>query len=203
MTKTLFIGIGAILIIGLFVLAYVISGKSGTMQTPNQTVGLPISGSNQVGQVTVTTPGQSQGQYASTSPAQTNTIAVATYNGGTMQVMNFIKDPTTVKDPINAGYYYLGYHEYMGVPDPTATTTPPYIIMYTSQNQFFNIALLQEPIGPVRLAAEQYLTARLGISQSQMCQLSYMVGVPDSVNSTYSSRSLGFSFCPGATVLPK
>ncbi|MHB1163146.1 MAG: hypothetical protein ACYCZZ_01270 [Minisyncoccota bacterium] len=142
---------------------------------------------------------------ASSTP-QTNTITVSTQTpqgGVPIQTTDFLADPTTLKDPVNTGYYYLGYHVSEGTPDPTATDNPPYIITYISATHYFNIALLQEPIGAVRAEAEQYLMNRLGIPQSQMCQLDYMVSVPDRVNSQFSGISLGFSFCPGATVLPK
>ena len=142
MNKYLFLGIGTIIVIGLFALAFWFSGSQTQTQIEN---------------------GQN----------------------------------------INAGYYYLGYHMKEGFPDPTASDNPPYVISYIDSTQYFNIALLQEPIGSVREEAQQYLMQHLGISQDQMCRLNYMVSVPDRVNSQFSSKNLGFSFCPGATVLPK
>ncbi len=130
-------------------------------------------------------------------------MSVAGANGVFVRVTNFLKDPATVQDPINAGLYYLGYHINEGFPDATATANPPYIIEYISATQYFSIALLQEPIGTVRAVAEQYLIEHLGITQSQMCQLNYTLSVPNSVNSQYAGKDLGFSFCPGATVLPQ
>lgn len=130
-------------------------------------------------------------------------MTVVDAGGKAISTTNFIADPATVKDPINAGYYYLGYHVNEGVPDPTATDNPPYVIEYIAETNYFNIALLQEPIGEQRLAAEQYLMARLGITPDQMCRLDYMVSVPDRINSYYSGKNLGFSFCPGATALPQ
>lgn len=123
--------------------------------------------------------------------------------GTTIPTRDFLHAPTTGEYP-TPGYFYLGYHAgSAGVVDKTATSSPPYLIGYISSTQYFNIELLSEPIGTTRLAAEQFLMNNLGISQSQMCQLNYMVSVPNSVNSQYAGKNLGFSFCPGATVLPK
>jgi len=201
MNKTLIISIGVVVIIGLVALAYWLTGPVSqpttvTNTSSGQNVGLPVVG--QAGQnTTVTVP-----KTTATSTSVT-TMLVAAANGGTVQTSNFINDSTTAKDPINPGYYYLGYHVNEGVPDTTATDTPPYVIEYISATQYFNIALLQEPIGSVREEAQQYLIARLGISQDQLCRLNYMVSVPNYVNSQFTGRNLGFSFCTGATVLPK
>ena len=181
MNKILFLSIGVVVIAGLIVFAFWFVGSKQTPVTnSNGQVGFPVAGS--------------------VVQTQTNT---STTNGETSSVRNFLKDSTTVKDPINSGYYYLGYHMSEGISDSTATDSPPYIIEYISATQYFNIALLQEPIGTTRLAAEQYLMTHLGISQNQMCQLNYMVSVPNRVNSQYAGRNLGFSFCPGATKLPQ
>ena len=186
-----------IIIIAIVFLLFFGSGNSTpSNNSTNGQVELPIT--NSVEQ-TVTTQPTTSSTNISTSGT---TVSVATAGGGTIQTKNFIKDSTTAKDPINSGYYYLGYHVNEGVADTTATSTPPYIIEYIATTQYFNIALLQEPIGPVRVEAEKYLMAHLGISENQMCQLNYMLSVPDSVNSQYSGINLGFSFCPGATVLP-
>ena len=179
MKKILIISIGTILLIGLgaLVLTFVNTNQSVPTTSPNgQNVTLPIS--NSIG--------------------QTNTASTT----GTVKTKDFLKNPTTVKDPINAGYYYLGYHANEGVSDSTATSNPPYIIEYISATKYFNIALLKEPIGTTRSIAEQFLMADLGISQAQMCKLNYMVSVPNSVNSQFAGRNLGFSFCSGAARLP-
>ena len=167
------------------------SNKIPVSNSQNGQIGLPVA--NSIAQTTTTT----------SIPSPGTTIPIATVGGGIVQTNNFLKNPTTVKDPINSGYYYLGYHENEGVTDSTATNNPPYIITYFNATQYFNIALLQEPIGTARENAEQFLMVDLGISQNQMCQLNYMVSVPNSVNSQYASRNLGFSFCPGATALPQ
>ncbi len=195
MNKLWYIGVGAIAIIGLMVLAFWISSSGNKTLVSNvQNVGLPVAGS--VGSNTANVTG-------STTASSGTVMFIAGAGGEVVQTNNFIADPATVKDPINSGYYYLGYHVNEGVPDPTATDNPPYVITYFSTTQYFNIALFQEPIGTVREEMEQYLMAHLGISQDQMCHLNYMVSVPYYVNSFYTGKTLGFSFCPGATVLPK
>ena len=151
-----------------------------------QNVQFPVSG-------TATSTGGSQAQ---------NKTAVVTSSGGVMQTNNFLANPSTGAYP-TAGYYYLGYHAPLSnVPDTTATAHPPYVIEYVSQTQYFNISLLQEPLGAARTQAEQFLRAQLGISEAQMCQLQYMVSVPVSVSAEYAGESLGFSFCSGAVKLP-
>lgn len=195
--KTILISVGAVVVIGLLVLAYQLTGPtSSTTQTSPESsstvqgTGLPVASS------------AVQNVAPETSP-QVAAMSVADIGGGSIQTANFIADPETVQDPSNAGYYYLGYHTYAGTQDVTATVAPPYVITYLSATQYFNIALLQEPIGPVREEMQQYLMGHLDISQDQMCKLKYMVSVPDRVNSQYSGMNLGFSFCPGAVVLPK
>ena len=186
MNKT-FIIVGVLSAVGvLFGVAVWLTGShkpTPTSPSSTQNVGLPVAPAAQ--QIT------------------TVTVVTASSSGSGVQAIDFIHDPTTVKDSNNAGYYYLGYHTKQSASDQAATTSPPYLITYISATNYFNISLLQEPIGPVRAEAEQYLMSRLGISQSQMCQLDYMVSVPDRVNTQFSDRNLGFSFCPGATVLPK
>lgn len=196
MNKTLIISIGAIVVVGLIALAFwLTSPKSQTPATnsPNGQNTLPVA--NSVGNTTAVD--------TSTNLTSGTILSLSAVDGGTIQVNNFINDPTTAKDPINQGYYYLGYHVNEGISDPTATDNPPYIIEYISATQYFNVALLQEPIGPVREEAQQYLMTHLGITQNQLCRLNYMVSVPDRVNSQFTGKNLGFSFCPGATVLPK
>jgi len=153
-------------------------------------VTLPSSGNVPIS----TTGNHTQGQ---------SSITVAGLGGNVIATRDFLHASSTGEYP-NSGYFYLGYHTASAnVVDPTATTDPPYLIEYIKETQYFNIGLFKEPIGEVRLAAEQFLMADLGITQAQMCQLNYMVSVPDSVNSQYAGRNLGFSFCPGATVLPQ
>lgn len=112
---------------------------------------------------------------------------------------SFLGNPEVHADPYNAGYYYVGYQP---------STQPenddiPYSIRYIAETHYFNIVLLQEPIGENRRNAETYLMTLLGLTREQMCSLEYAVYVPDYVNGTFSSVNLGFSFCPGAVKLPQ
>ena len=124
-------------------------------------------------------------------------------NGTSIATRDFLRDPATVGDPANPGYYYLGYHQSMDPADATATADPPYVIGYVATTHHFNIGLYREPIGQVRKEAEQYFLKALGISQEAACVLKYMVSVPEDVNVVYASQNLGFSFCPGAVKLPQ
>lgn len=138
-----------------------------------------------------------------TSPAFRGGLTLASVDGGTVATRDFLKLPGTVADQVIPHYYYLGYHTAEGQNDPSASDAPPYIISYASDTQYFNVAILQEPIGAVRLAAEAYLSAALGISSSELCRLQYTVSTPERVNATFASRNLGFSQCPGAAALPQ
>jgi hypothetical protein len=190
--KKLIIIVPVIVLLG-FIAFWIFVGfgsKSVTNDTSGSSVTLPSSGN-----VPVST---------SINPVQEQSlITIAGSGGSVIPTLDFIHASTTGEYP-NAGYYYLGYHSPLqGILDPTATDSPPYIIEYINATQFFNISLLQEPIGEVREKAQQYLMTQLGISQDQMCRLNYSLGVPARVNSQYAGRELGFSFCLGATKLPQ
>ena len=115
-----------------------------------------------------------------------------------LRTNDFLHDKTVSIDKANAGDYLLGNQ-----PDTDGgTDNLPYIIEYFSETQYFSIALLKEPLGAVRISLEHYLMNTLGLSQSDMCKLKYDLSVPDSVNTHFAGRSLGFSFCPDAEKLP-
>ena len=86
---------------------------------------------------------------------------------------------------------------------PHGASTDEFNISYNSASSFFNIVLLKEPLGATRVATEQFLGDRLGLSEQDMCVLNYFVGTPYYVSENFSGKNLGFSFCPGATTLPK
>lgn len=189
MKKTiLIVSLAFVLVIGVGALIVWLFGRTA-----------PATTSPSTGSVTLPNAGPSAQQ----SGTSTDLITINGTAGNSIRTKDFLADPAAGEYP-NTGYYYLGYHTATeGTSDPTATSNPPYLIEYIATTQYFTIELLQEPIGSVRAAAEQYLMAHLGITQNQMCRLNYMVSVPDRVNSQLASRNLGFSFCPGATALPK
>ncbi len=142
----------------------------------------------------VTSPGQ---------PVLGNTYSLATASGGTIQTKDFKNDPEAGQYPAS-GYYYLGIHapvDGASTANVTAIENPPYTILYIDSTQYFNITILQEPLGEVRQDAEKYLMEHLGVTQIQMCSLKYIISVPNSVNQIYSSKNIGFSFCSGAVQL--
>ena len=179
------------IVIGLLILAYQLTSTSSpapeTTSPSTQGVELPTASS-------VVQPVSS-----TSSPAS---MSVAGSDGSVIQTNNFMADPATTEDPFNPGFYNLNGRSSQGVSGST-TSAPPYAVSYISSTQYFNVTLLQEPIGPVRTEMEQYLMGKLGITQSQMCQLNYSVSVPNFVNTQFSGMNLGFSFCPGATKLPQ
>jgi|CXWL01.1.fsa_nt_gi hypothetical protein len=137
---------------------------------------------------------------AISQPTQTNgsLIIIKGYDSAPIQTKDFISDSDAVEDPVNPGYYYLGYQTFGDM----AKENPPYLIAFITDTHYFNILLLKEPLGESRKAVEKYLIEKLGISLEQMCNLNYSVGTPTSVNSVYASMNLGFSFCPKAVQLP-
>ncbi len=85
---------------------------------------------------------------------------------------------------------------------PIEKTTPlSFDIVFNEENGSFAIGLTEEPIAQARREAEMYLQQQLNISSEQMCQLNIFVGVPYKVNTFYSGRNLGLSFCPNSVSL--
>lgn len=178
---------GLIVALGIFVLVLRGFGDGSTSQ-PGGTTVYPGGSIPNTSQVPVTTGTQG-------TAGEEPTMVVSARNGGIITVRDFINAPSTMEDKNNPGNYFLAG----GVP-PTENS-PPYDILYNGSDQSFTIGLSQEPIGEARLNAQQYLMQALGIDETAMCLLTYWVGVSYAVNPLYSSKNLGFSFCPGATVL--
>jgi hypothetical protein len=176
------VGVGAVLVaVVLFIVVKMIGGgQNQPIPTP---VGTPFP-------VATTTPGSPQG----------NSKQLATDDGKIIVTRDFLKDSETVSDTSNPGQYFLG--NYIDPKNPNSTMFP-YVIEYVESTNYFAIGLLSEPLGAVRKQAEQYLMARLNISQADMCRLRYTLSVPNRVNSFYAGASLGFSFCPGSMALPE
>ena len=187
---TSIIGVVCVEVLG-FIIYYL--GRDIEVPSTDTPTALPLAPSTTVVPI--------NGSSSVPEPLSGPTMYLSTANGGSIQTKDFLVSSTTAKDPVNTGYYYLGYHFAQGASDQAATDTPPYVIQYTTLTRGFNIVLFQEPIGLVRRQAEQYLMAQLGVSENQLCQLKYMVSVPNRVNQFYAGVSLGFSFCPGAIEL--
>ena len=190
----------ALVIISIAIVAILVVIRRGndTGNTAQQTpVGLPVASSTSVGGG----PSSMSGSMASGQP----TMTIPTH-GGSAVVEDFIHNGETWSDVVNPGSYILagstGYCLANGV-CPSGATTTDFKITYESGTSFFNIVLLKEPLGAMRQEAERFLKSRLGLSEQNMCLLNYFVGTPYNVNPTYAGTNLGFSFCPGATVLPK
>jgi len=149
------------------------------------------------------TRGSTSGTPSSSTPSPELTLA--DQNGTAVAVRDFIHNGVTVPDASNEGRYLLA-----GEPSfcssgadtcPVASSTS-FNIYYNSGPQSFTIALTKEPIGQARLEMEQFLLGSLGITQEQLCRLNYLVSVTRYVNPQFTGKNLGFSFCPGATLLP-
>ena len=140
-----------------------------------------------------------------TGTQQVPTAQIPAADGTSVEVRDFTKLPTTVADTMNPGVYYLaGSPEYCfdGGECPKAAELPGVNILYNANYGTFTVALLDEPLSAMRVSAQNFLMATLGISQDEMCALSAYVGTDSGVNETYAGQSLGFSFCPGAIALP-
>lgn len=198
-------------IIGLLIAAIVIgalwvtfftpsSSPSGTLQGQQTTTTLPTGGTN----TTVTPPGTSS---ATTSASQAKQMTVKDQTGHEVIVSDFINNGTTIQDRQNKSQYLLAGNLGYCDSDPKKCQAAPaanFMIYYDTPTNLFSVVLTDEPIGQARSEAENFLMTSLGITQAQMCSLKYLVGVTRYVNEKYAwVDNLGFSFCPGATVLPK
>lgn len=155
--------------------------------TPTTQVTNPFGGNTTSSNVPTTSP-----TGGTTGITQTMPISLA--DGSSIQVADFTKDPETQTTPNIPGHYFIS--------GGIGTANIPYSIFYVTSDQSFTISLLQEPIGQMRQEAEQELMQKLDIDEATMCQLRYTVLVSNDVNATYAGHNLGFSFCPGAVVLP-
>ena len=187
MNKSHFVFIGILFIVGGFVLTVLFLLFGSRTKPPSVNEGTPHFGSSTATNLPPVIKGDNRGK----------SISITTADGGRLQTKDFKNDPAMTRDRINAGRYYLGFNL---TNDPTEKA--PYLIGYVETGDFFNVVLLQEPIGQSRKEAERYLMERLGISQNQMCTLRHTVSVPYFVNAFYTGMSLGFSFCPGSVVIP-
>lgn len=199
MNKKLIIGsIVTILMVVLIATAWVLTSapiRQLAAPSVNSPVAPPSSG--------VTTNVPVSGTAASTGQPQNLTIS--TSGGGTITANDFIHNGVTIADGANSGRYLLAGNLGYCVSDPQqcqAASSTNFAIYYDSAQQSFAIALTEEPLGQARLDMEQFMLTALGITQQQMCNLNYYVGTSSGVNAIYATKNLGFSFCPGATVLP-
>ncbi len=186
------LGIIVTLAVVVAILVFFLNPTKPSSSTTQNPVTLPSSG-NAIVQVTGTL-------------GSVTTMTVRASGTGSIATNDFIHNGTTIPDTANKGRYLLaGDLEYCvtNPADCKAGSTTDYNIIYDNTSQSFTIALLTEPIGRTRLAAEQFLLQTLGITQEQMCKLNYYVGTTYLINSFYSSKNLGFSFCPDATKLPQ
>ena len=126
-------------------------------------------------------------------------------DGTTATVRDFRLDSTTVADVQNPGVYYLaGSPEYCLLDEtcPEAAAVAGVNIIYNEADGSFTIALLEEPLSEARVRAQQFLLLSLGIPEAELCTLNYYVGTDRALSENFAGRNLGFSLCPGATVLP-
>ncbi|MEK7079964.1 MAG: hypothetical protein AAB901_01620 [Patescibacteria group bacterium] len=181
--------IGAILLILLAVGGYfVFFAPSRTTTNPPDNAGTFPGGGN-----------------ATTTPGTTGQMQVVLQNGQQVTAQDVVHNGTTVEDPANPSTYYIAGSSGYCNPDgscPSGVPSEDFNIVYNATEQTFIIALLKEPLGEARQAAEELLLQKLGIAKTQMCALKYYVGTDAYTNEQYAGMNLGFSFCAGATKLP-
>lgn len=134
------------------------------------------------------------------------TFSLTAQDGSVVSALDFIHNGITIPDKANLGRYLLAGNLGYCILDPQKCQAAPatnFTVYYDSGMKSFLIDLAEEPIGQARLDMEQFMLTTLGLTQTQLCSLNYFVGVTIYVNSQYTGKNLGFSFCPGATVLPK
>jgi hypothetical protein len=139
-------------------------------------------------------------------PHTIQTITVTSQSGASVTSKDFLNNGMTIPDEVNKGKYLLAGNLGYCYSDPQKCQAAPannFSVYYDSVQKSFLIDLTEEPIGQARLDMEQFMLSTLGLPQSEMCSLNYLVSVTRYVNSQFAGKNLGFSFCPGATVLPK
>lgn len=195
-TKRLIFWIIGIIIVAILLgalLALILGGTSPDQPTPGQPVTLPESGTTDI-------------PLGKGLPSGPGTMTIADFEGRPIVTNDFINNGVTIPDGANKGRYLLAGQLGYCVEDPApcrAGTETDFNIYYDSQDEAFTIALLAEPLGQTRLGIQTYLARTLGIGEQDMCRLEYYVGTPSDVNSFFTGKNLGFSFCPGATRLPE
>ncbi len=174
---------------------YVVSRPSVTPRTLQPSTSLPVSGSIRPTPLSSATSSQF---------AQSTTIT--TQDASTITTKDFIHNGVTIPDTTNVGWYLLAGNLGYCLSKPEQCQAAPstnFNVSYNSKLESFLITLTKEPIGQARLDMEEFMIHTLGLSQAQMCSLNYYVGVTRYVNEQYTGKNLGFSFCPGATILPQ
>lgn len=192
-TVALFLGVIVVAIVW-----YVFSTPGTVPQAsiPGTAPTLPASGT------TVTSVPSGSGMSSGVAP----TFPLTTQTGSTVLALDFINNGVTIPDAVNPGGYLLAGNLGYCLSDPQkcqAASTTNFSVYYISGSKSFLIDLTEEPIGQARLDMEQFMLKTLGITEQQMCSLNYLVGVTRYVSEQYTGKNLGFSFCPGATLLPQ
>jgi hypothetical protein len=185
-----------VVVIVLIVLAFqLITGSKTPITNPSrQTVALPMGNS-----------GRQAAPTTSHTPASEKTFTVATAGGGTIKTKDFIHNGITIPsdDGLPGSYILAGSHGYCS-DNPTKCRVGPggnFSIQYNAKADAFNITI-GEPLMQSRHAVEQFLMKTLGITRGEICRLKYSVGTTSGEDYLFAGKELGFSFCPGAVVLP-
>ena len=190
MKRVLFFG--SIVVIAVAVIYFVFfTTEPDTGPTP--TPGLPIATSTELGGGFTLTPGE-------------KSISVATRDGGSLVVRDFMNNGVTAADVQNPGTYYLAGSIGYCLEDgrcPSGAPAERFKLAYDAPEQFFTIALTDEPLGMARKEAEAFFVEALGVPKEQVCALKYYIGTTSYVNEFYAGKNLGLSFCPGAVKLPE
>lgn len=182
MKRIFFIGSLVIIAVGIGAYFLVPPSNSPNPSSGNQGTGSTASFGSSTGTASSTNPGNS---------SSGNVLELQLRDGSQIAIPDFTKENQPPTANAESGYQVAG------------SNTSDFQILFYPQNSGILISLLAEPLGAVRLAAEDALRAKLGLSDSQLCRLTVDVMTPGDVNFTYAGRNLGLSFCPGAVTLPQ
>jgi len=125
-------------------------------------------------------------------------------SGSVMIDMDKIKNNgLTFADPQNPGNYILaqdlGYCEDGYCYDNKESDS--FSMWFDGRDQAFFIVLESQPLELARSDAEDFLQTLLGISNNDMCSISYYMTVSKYLESSHAGERVSFSFCSGARAL--
>jgi hypothetical protein len=148
----------------------------------------------------------SQGQTG-TAPATAHDLSLRTVGDGpTQRVNDFLNNGETVADPNNPGqaqYIMATSDDQCSPPTPCyGARTHGFSILYFGKDDSFVVGLSTPELSQDRLAAQQFLQDRLGVSPEDMCKLKISVLTSSGVNPNLAGQELGLGYCPGGVNLP-
>jgi len=126
----------------------------------------------------------------SPSLVQPDQLNTAVYN-------KIASNPAVTPDPVNPGDYIL-YGNTADCEEDGSCIEEDFSVTYVSEDDYFSVTLYKTPLRETRLQAEAVIKEALEITDPELCDLKYSVGVPFWVDEENSGMNLGFSPCAGS-----